>query len=237
MKRSLPSSIVAAAAAMGALAPVAARADDEDGPVRLSLPTESDRAAWRTPGFRLQLGVAYGRIYGIGGPPDGRLLGPILRTGLRLDEDWSLLATLQYTVASGQMSGLRFAGTVEPTWHITQNLGLAFGLGFGGLVEGASSRTDPEAPLGTMGGSYTFPDASPPFARCEGLGVVGLARAEWMWVLGPRSSTGAALEVSGQWTGCVDETDRVEPDTAEEVVRRQFWPHVGATFNWVVAWR
>jgi hypothetical protein len=230
--------LIAAAAALAALAAARgdARADDEDGPVRVSLPTESDREAWTHPGFRLALGWAYGRMVGLDGAPDGRLQGPILRTGVRLDADWSLLGSLQYTVASGGLLGLRFAGTIEPTWHVTRSISLALGLGFGGLVEG-QARTGPEAPLGGMGGSYTFPDASPPLASCSGIGVATLARAEWMYVLGPRSSTGFAAEVGGQWTGCVEDTNRVEPDTAEAVVRRQFWPHVAWTLAWVVAWR
>lgn len=224
--------------ALGA-APAAVRADDDedDGPVKVSMPTESDRLAWTRPGFRLQLGAVYGRLVGMDGAPDGKLLGPILRTGVRLDEDWSLLGTLQYTAASGGLSGLRYAGTVEPTWHVTRALSVAIGIGFGGIVEGRGARVGPEAPLGTMGGSYTFPDASPAFASCQGTGVATLARVDWTFVLGPRSSTGFAAEVGGQWTGCVEDTDRVEPDSAEPVVRRQFWPHLSATLAWVVAWR
>lgn len=230
--------IAAALLALAATtAPPAARADDDDGPVKVSLPTESDREAWSRPGFRLELGAAYGQLFGIGGAPHGRLLGPILRTGVRLDEDWSLLGTLQYTAASGELAGLRYAGTVEPTWHITRQLSLAVGIGFGGIVEGRTGRTGPEPPVGTSGGSYTYPSARQPFASCEGTGVAGLGRVEWLMVLGPRSASGFALEVGGQWTGCVDDTGRVEPDTAEPIVRRQFWPHLGGTLAWVIAWR
>lgn len=224
-------------ALVAVVAPDRARADDEDGPVKVSLPTESDREAWTRPGFRVQLGAVYGRMFGIGGAPDGRLLGPILRAGVRLDADWSLLGTLQYTAASGELSGLRYAGTLEPTWHLNRQLSLAVGVGFGGIVEGRTGRTGPDPPIGTSDGSYTFPGSRRPFASCEGTGVAGLARVDYAIVIGPRSATGLALEVGGQWTGCVDDTGRVEPDTAEPIVRRQFWPHVGATLAWVVAWR
>jgi hypothetical protein len=117
---------------------------DEDPPPRLSLPTESDRALWRKPGFRFGLGVAYGHFYGIGGPPNYNLIGPTIRAGLRLDEAWSLLGSLQYLYATGTagMKGLRFAGTVEPTWHATAHLSLAAGIGFGGIIESGSSRTN-----------------------------------------------------------------------------------------------
>ena len=92
-------------------------AADDDGEPRLSLPTQADRAAWQTSGFRLGLGLIYGRLVGLRGAPSGRLLGPIVRVGLRLDDSWSILASFQYAAASqpGGLSGLRFAGTLDPT--------------------------------------------------------------------------------------------------------------------------
>src|SRR5690242_19926676 len=62
-------------------------ASEEDAPPKLSLPTEADRAAWTRPGFRLELGLTYGYLHGLRGAPSGRLLGPKLRFGLRLDKD------------------------------------------------------------------------------------------------------------------------------------------------------
>jgi hypothetical protein len=214
---------------------------DEDAPPRLSLPTESDRALWRKPGFRFGLGLAYGRFYGVGGPPDYSLLGPTIRAGLRLDEDWSLMGALQYLYATGTkgMKGLRFAGTVEPTWHATSHLSLAAGVGFGGIIESNSTRPSPDPQATTLDSSYTFPSASPPIPNCKGVGVAGLLRARWMWVMGPRSSTGLALEFDGQWTECIDDSasGHVEPDTATPIVRRQWWPHLGASLTWEIGWR
>ena len=210
---------------------------DEDAPPRLSLPTESDRALWKKSGFRMGLGLVYGRFYGIGGPPDAHLIGPTIRVGLRLDEDWSLMGSLQYLYASGGMKGLRFAGTIEPTWHATQHLSLALGLGFGGILETGSSRPNPDPQSSTLTSSYTFPNASPPIPNCNGVGVAGLARAEWMVVMGPRSATGLAFEMDGQWTGCVDDSGRLEPDTATPIVRRQWWPHLGGSLIWGILWR
>ena len=69
------------------------------------------------------------------------------------------------------------------------------------------------------------------------MGVAGLARAEWTIVLGPRTATNLGIEVLGQWTGCVAETGRVQPDTGQEIVRRQYWPHVGAIGLWTFTWR
>ena len=56
-------------------------------------------------------------------------------------------------------------------------------------------------------------------------------------MLGPRATTGFALEAIGQWTGCVDDTGLVEPDTGQAIVRRQWWPHVGVVGGWGVTWR
>jgi hypothetical protein len=229
-------------ALVAVLAAAPARADtgdDDEGAERFSLDTQTDEDAWRQPGFRLQLGVAVGDLAGLGGAPGGRLIGPVLRVGLRLDESWSIIAGFEYLSAqkSGGLSGLRYAGTLEPTWHVSQNLSLAVGLGFGGIVEGTTGRADPDPKGSTLDNSYTFPDASTPLPSCTGLGVTGLARGEWMWILGPRSSLGLALEVFGQWTGCQSSTGRVEPDTAEPIVRRQWWPSVGATLGLVIEWR
>lgn len=214
--------------------------EEEDPPFRLSLPTEDDRTAWQNSGLRLQLGVGYGRLVGLGGAPSGRLLGAIIRVGLRLDPDWSLLASFQYSSAStgGGLSGFRFAGTLDPTVHLTRRLSLAVGLGFGGIVEGRTGRDDPDPEQRAgLNSSYTIPSADNPLNRCVGVGVVGIVRLSWMYVLGPASSTGLALQADGQWTGCVDNTGRVEPDTADAITRRQWWPHVGGTLAWLVAWR
>ncbi len=212
--------------------------DEEEGPPKLSMPTEADRLAWRHPGFRLGLGLTYGEFHGLRGAPSGRLLGPKLRVGLRLDETWSLIASFEYTSASRSpngLAGLRFAGTLDPTWHVTPSLSLAVGFGFGGIVEGGSTRMDPP-PL-HVESTYTFPDASHPIASCSGVGAAALARGEYAYVLGPRAALTVAAEAVGQWTGCVDDTGRVEPDTGQTIERHQWWPHVGATLTVGIAWR
>jgi hypothetical protein len=224
----------------GAQAPAPASANDEDeAEPRLSLATEADRDAWKRGGFRLGLGVVYGRLVGIDGAPSGRLLGATIRLGLRLDPDWSVIASLQYASASaaGGLSGLRFAGTIDPTWHVTTHLSLAVGFGFGGIVEGSTSRPDIPPTPSTLGASYTLPSPSPPLPTCSGVGVAGLLRAEWSFVLVPRATTAISLEGIAQWTGCADDTGLVEPDTAQSIVRRQWWPHVGVVGGWGVMWR
>ena len=83
------------------------------------------------------------------------------------------------------------------------HLALALGLGFGGIVEGRTSRPDVDPLPDTIQTSYTFPSASPPLPSCSGVGAAALARAEWTFVLGPRTATSLGLEAVGQWTGCV----------------------------------
>jgi len=219
--------------------PANATTDSDEGEPRLSLPTEADRDAWKRGGFRLGLGLVYGRLIGLEGAPSGRLLGATIRLGLRLDQDWSVIGSLQYASASaaGGLSGLRFAGTIDPTWHVTSHLSLAVGFGFAGIVEGSPGRPDVPPLPSTLGASYTFPSPSPPVPNCSGVGVAGLLRAEWSFVLGPRATTAFSVEGIGQWTGCVDDTGLVEPDTAQAIVRRQWWPHAGVVGGWGVMWR
>ena len=213
--------------------------DEQDAPPKLSLPSEADRASWTRPGFRLGLGLSYGELHGLRGAPSGRLIGPTLRAGLRLDADWSLIASFQYAKASrsGGLSGLRFAGTIDPTWHVTRALSLAAGFGFGGIVEDGTGRPDADPLPDTIESTYTFPDASHPIASCSGVGAAGLVRGEYAYVLGPRGQLNVALEAIGQWTGCVDDSGRVEPDTGATIERHQWWPHAGATLTVGIAWR
>src|SRR5450432_3340243 len=215
------------------------RDKDVEGEPRLSLPTEADRDAWKRGGFRLGLGFVYGRMAGLKGAPSGRLIGATIRLVLRLDADWSVLASFQYALASetGGLSGLRFAGTIDPTWHVTSHLSLAIGLGFGGIVEGSTSRSQISPLPSTLGASYTFPSPGPPLPTCSGIGATALARAEWGFVLGPRAMTALGVEAFGQWTGCVDDPGLVEADTGQSIVRRQWWPHVGIVGTWGIMWR
>lgn len=237
-----PTGVVAMRVALFALVALSVPAfgeEDEDGPARLSLPTEADRVAWQKTGFRLALGGGYGQLVGLGGAPSGRLLAAKLRVGLQLDAQWSLFAAFEYARAreTGGLQGLRFSGTIDPTYHVTPSFSVAIGLGFGGIVEGRTNRPDADPLPATLETSYTFPDASHPIARCQGVGAAGLVRAEWGYVLGPRARFVVNAEVVGQWTGCVNDTNRFEPDSGKAIVRRQYWPHTGGTLSLGVMWR
>jgi hypothetical protein len=206
-----------------------------------SLALEDAAHAWQRPGFRITLAMPYGEMLGLRGAPSGNLLGGAIRAGLRLDEDWSALVTFQYELARTRdpaaLGGFRFSGTIDPTWHVDDNLSLAVGLGFGGIIESDRDRPDPEPTGNTLETSYTFPDARMPIASCTGVGVAALARAEWSYVLSARTAATVAFEMFGQWTGCVDEVGRVEPDTGAAIVRRQWWAHTGGTLSIGVTFR
>jgi hypothetical protein len=213
--------------------------DEEEGPPKLSLPTLADKKAWQRSGVRVELAFAYGEFHGLRGAPSGRLIGPTLRFGLRLDQSWSLITSFQYHGASrtGGLGGLRFAGTIDPTWHVTPSLSVAVGFGFGGIVESGFNRDSPDPQPDALETSYTFPSARSPLTSCVGVGVANLVRGQWAYVLGPRSQFSVEAEVLGQWTKCIEDTGKIEPDSGQAIERRQYWPHVGATLTLGITWR
>jgi hypothetical protein len=206
---------------------------DEDGPVRLSLPSESERAAWRRSGFRLGLGVLYGVLQG-DGLPDSSMTGLVIRPGIRLDADWSIYLPLQYAALS---SGARFVASVEPTWHITPYLAVGAGLGYGGLISVLTGGEGPPLDLDHLDQSYTYPDSRIPLSECNGVGLAAHGRVELGYVLGPRSRTHLAVEAFRQWTGCEQGIGVVDPYTGTENLRRQFWADTGLTLAWGIEWR
>ena len=212
---------------------------EEDEAPKLSLATEADRVAWTRPGFRLSLGLVYGDVIGLRGTPSGRLIAAQLHAGLRLDRDWSMLATFEYGQVSKHLglSGLRFAGTIDPTWHVTPSLALAVGFGFGGFVEGSTGRPDVMPYGSTLDSSYTFGSSNPPMPQCVGVGAAALARGTYSYILGPRGAFDVELEVLGQYTACVNPTRNINPDNAQPIVREQYWPHTGVTLSAGFMWR
>ena len=208
---------------------------DDEGPPRCRCRRERSATRGCAAGSGWASGLAYGQLVGLRGAPSGRLIGPKLRVGLRLDADWSLFASFQYAGASapGGLSGLRFAGTVDPTWHVTRHLSLALGFGFGGIVEGVH-RADPTP---TRCPERSRPRTRSPTRARRWRAAAASARRVWRAPSGRTCSGRARRPASasrsiGQWTGCVDDTGRVEPDTGKAIVRRQWWPHTGAVGTW-----
>lgn len=200
--------------------------------VRLSLPTESDQEAWRSPGLRVALGVGYGSMRGVGPAWSFRSLGFALRPSVRIDEYWELGATLLYGSAP---NGLRWSVTAEPSLHVWRNLTIGAGLGYGGL-----SVSDSNRPSGLRGAdepvSRTLSD-SEQLQSCTGSALTALGRAEYLFVVGPLFSSGPFAQFQGQWTRCEAQFGRVDPETGRPVVLTQWWKQHGATFGWWFSWR
>lgn len=226
---------IALATAVALVAP-RAWADDAEPRFRLSLPTEEDFEAWRQPGFRVQLAYAFGGLRGQSLTPSMTAHSAELRLGVRLDEFWSLYGTFRYAVARGDRSGLRFSGTVEPTFHIIAGLSASLGVGIAGFVTG-NSLGEVVPPDGGVVASYTYPTTQPPLGACTGEGVMALARLEYLFVVGSLFSTGPAVQTGLQWTGCRQSLDAIDFDTGEGVELKQFWTHHTWSFSWVLAWR
>lgn len=212
---------------------------DEALPFKLSLPTEEDIALWRHTGFRIELGAGSGRFQGLFGAPSGRSIGAALRVGARVDQRWSLLGSFQYQVvtSTGGINGLRFAGTLDPTWHVGDHWQLAVGFGFGGMVEGNSGRKELNpTDFTSLPDSYTYLSAKQPITSCNGIGIASLGRIGWQQVLGPLSALTFYVEADAQWTQCEQRIGRVDPDTARPFIRRQYWlnlgGHAGMLFGW-----
>ncbi|HZJ66519.1 MAG TPA: hypothetical protein VFD36_23590 [Kofleriaceae bacterium] len=219
---------------------VAIAPDDGDGAVRLSLPTEEDRAAWRRSGFRLALGIVYGELHGARQIPDLTLKGVAIRPGIRIDPEWSIYLPLQYATTS--LGGARFAAAVEPTWHIAPSIALGLGVGYAGLI-GVSTYnpfappSGPELDVDIQGQSYTFPEGVKPVRSCDGVGITAAARLEAGYVLGPRSRTHVALEALAQRTGCEEGGGGSNAFTGTDNMFRQWWVHRGMSLSWSIEWR
>lgn len=208
----------------------------EDVEFRVSLPTEEDTELWKQSGFRFQFGYAFGWLDGAGELPSAMAHEIVVRAGARLEPEWSLFGTLSYGFTDGEICGVRFIATIEPTFHPVPELAIALGWGLGGFVETASTRPDPAPEQEeSLVAPYTMTEGVIPV--CTGLGTAAVLRVDYQFVLGNLFSMGPSLEGAVMWTGCEEDTGRVEPDTAEAIVRRQWWQHYTISAGWMFSWR
>ena len=114
--------------------------------------------------------------------------------------------------ARAASTGLRFAGTLEPTWHVTPQLSLAVGIGFGGIVEGSTSRADP-TPLPQHARHVVhLPGRAARRCRAATASAWRASRAPSGRSCSARARRrGFAVEFDGQWTGCVERHRRSSP--------------------------
>ena len=201
--------------------------------VRLSRPTQSDVDAWRNPGLRVALGYGYGIVRGSGPAFSFRSQTVLLRPSVRLDRQWALGLELLYGTAP---QGVRWGATAEPTFYPWRDLGIAVGVGFGGLL-----ASNPNASTGTLQGSAETVSrtltAGERLNSCSGDALTTSLRAEYLWATGPLFATGPFAQANVQWTECQETFGRVDNETGLPVVLTQWWRQQGATLGWWFAWR
>lgn len=204
----------------------------EDGYVlRLSLPTEADEDAWMDPGFLVQLGLSKGTLRGIGAAFSFPTTSFQLRPRVRIDRWWSLATTFSFSFANGpDVDGLRWSATIEPVFHPIRQLGIAVGVGYGGLnVFGGGND------FGEFTGQETITNGTH-ISPCEGGALSTLMRADYFFVVGPLFATGPFVTAEAQWTRC----ERYRGDDTETGLRhtrRQWWTQVGGSAGWWLTWR
>ena len=199
---------------------------------RLSLPTEDDYTVWTKPGFRISLGYGRGYVYGRNLAPGGRTTSFTLRAGARIDEHWSVLGNVQYQGAAG---GLRYLGTVEPTFDIIPRLTVSIGLGLAGFV--IIDDMPPVPPADGVVATYTYDDGDPALGGCSGSGFAATARVAYSIVLGPIFATGPAVSFGSQVTRCAQVLENSDPDTGRPIELEQYWYHNGFSIDWMLTWR
>lgn len=201
--------------------------------VRLSLPTDEDRAIWLQPGIRVELAIGGAHLWGRGPAPTLSLVEFRVRARFLLEERWSLSAEFGYgIVVENVFSGLRWAATLGPTFHPVPPLGISLGLGYGGF---AGAFGDDRAPPSGVA-SRTLSDREA-LSACEGGGWVGRARVEYLFVVGQLFSTGPFISGDMQWTGCEQGLGDVDRETGLRPAARQWWLHGGGSAGWWLSWR
>jgi hypothetical protein len=214
---------------------------DEDGyVVRLSLPTEDDRAAWLQGGLRVSLGYSFSRLLARA-PTPGDVTAHALhvRASHRVDPRWTLALELAYAFAgmsdASAMTGLRYAATVQALAHPLEGLAVGLGTGFGGLMLTPSNRRA-QPPSTAAVADVTLP-AGTPLASCDGNAWVGVARGEYQLVVGSLFATGPVLSLDAQYTQCEQPIGRIDKETGVQIAGRQYWTLGGVSLGWWASWR
>ena len=192
---------------------------------------------WQDDGLRVDLGYFENTIYGLSGSPDGLIKGAHIGLGTRLDHQWSLAGTLRYGVGSEGLSGLNFSGLLSTLFH-WYGLGIGLGIGVIGVEERVSARADLHQRLASeIVASYTEANNQRLLSRCVGFGPMAafttLYRIPITTVFGLK--LGAQIDLAR--LTCEQTTDRVEPDTAEAIVIRQYWDRWSWSFFGGLTWR
>jgi hypothetical protein len=199
--------------------------------VRLSMPTESDRAAWASSGLRVALGYGYGIVTGAGPAWSFRSQTALIRPSFRLDEHWELGVTMLYATGPG---GVRWSVTAEPTLFLWRQLGISAGVGYGGLFISNSNVNTGTLASETV--SRTLSD-SDHLSSCTGSALTSALRAQYLFVTGSLFASGPFADLNEQWTECTQSFGQVDKETGRAVVLTQWWRQTTATFGWWFSWR
>ena len=146
---------------------------------RLSDVLETANEAWAKEGFRLALRFGWESV-GVLGPdyaPSGSGFLFALHPNVRLSEQWSAGAMLQYSLVNYGASGVRFVTGLTVGWHPWRGLELELGAAYAGqLVEG-----------------------------CDGQGGSGQLRLGYLFAAGDLFATGPVLQGEIMGTRCSGE--------------------------------
>lgn len=199
--------------------------------VRLSLPTESDRAAWARSGLRVALAYGYGIVTGAGPAWSFRSSSAMLRPSFRLDQRWELGVAMLYGIGP---NGVRWSVTIEPTLFVWRQLGISAGVGYGGLFISKADVNTGSLPTETVSRTLS---SSEHLSSCTGSALTTAIRIEYLFVVGSLFASGPFVDLNEQWTGCGQSFGQTDQETGRSVVLTQWWRQTTTTFGWWFAWR
>ena len=197
----------------------------------------SNTQLWQSQGLRVDLAYVETQVTGLKGSPSGLIQGIQIGIGTRLDTAWSLAGSLRYGIGREALSGLNFSGLLSSLFH-WHGLGLGLGVGAVGIDERPNARQEAYLNLSNdIVSSYTLSQAEPPISRCSGFGpLVGinlLYRLPISQVFGLKFGA----QIDRARIACEQDTYRLEPDTAQGIVIRQYWDRWSWSWYGALTWR
>ncbi len=216
------------------LAPPARAAEGPEPEIRVSESQESSGKAWTERGFRLQLRFGWERLNEVQLGPPLQAATFAVEPSYRLSRWFSLGVGLRYSVMEqSQWSGVRWSTTVDASVHPVGGVFLSIGAGYAGML---MQKSVPAS-------YYVITEQerlSPPagfdrIVRCNGDGVIGLARVGYIVPLGESFATGPVFQADLQGTRC--KGDYVDPRITAWAQAVEWWWHETLQLSWSLAWR
>lgn len=192
---------------------------------------------WKEEGLRVDLAYFESKVSGLYSSPNGLIQGVQIGLGTRIDQQWSLAGTLRYGVGSEGLSGLNFSGLLSTVFH-WYGIGLGLGIGLIGVEERFNARADQHQVLASeIVASYTQAEHHPLLSRCVGFGPMTALTALYRLPITTVFGLKVGVNIDLARLACEQSTDRVEPDTAESIVIRQYWDRWSWSFFGGLTWR